>query len=332
MHTNYRIFVPNVALPSTSYPPYNGYLYETPESIACVYNLVTQVSGCNPNTAVIAPNGGSQSIAIVDAYDNPTVAGDLAYFSDQMGIPFSPSQFQIVYATGSQPAVDDTGGWEQEAALDVEWAHAMAPKANIYLVEAPSNSDYDLYFAVQVASNLVQCGKSGPCPSGSTGKGEVSMSWGGEEYSTEQSDDVYFHRKQCRLPGRAPAITDVVEYPAASVNVIGVGGTTLARNLSTGGTLPRRHMAGYREAEQAFMLRCQAIKRSSAIPSVILPTCPWMGTRRPVSGSTAASRTRAFAAPRTGTTIGGTSASVPDLDRHPQRSFYAQRILCSQHR
>lgn len=233
MHTNYRIFVPNVALPSTSYPPYSGYLYETPESIACLYNIVTQVTGCNPNATVNVPNGGSQSIAIVDAYDNPTVAGDLAYFSDQMGIPFSPSQFHIVYANGTQPAVDDTGGWEQEAALDVEWAHAMAPNATIYLVEAASNADYDLYFAVEVASNLVQCGKSGVCPAGSSGKGEVSMSWGGAEYSTETSDDVYFLGNNVVFLAAA-GDTDVVEFPASSPNVMGVGGTTVARNLSTG--------------------------------------------------------------------------------------------------
>ena len=88
----------------------------------------------------------------------------------------------MVYASGTKPPLDSSGGWEIEEALDVEYAHAMAPNAKIYLVEANSNSFSDLFVAVKVASNLIACGQTATCPSGSTGKGEVSMSWGGSEF------------------------------------------------------------------------------------------------------------------------------------------------------
>lgn len=237
MHTNLRLFIPDVGLPTISYPPYNGYAYETPESIACLYGLVTSIAGCNPNTAVNIPAGGSQTIAIVDAFHSPTAAADLAYFSDQMGLPFKPSQFQIVYASGMQPPVDYYGGWELEAALDVQWAHAMAPNAKIYLVEANSNYDTDLMQAVIVATNLIRCGSSSSsttaCPSTATGKGEVSMSWGGGEFSGQTAFDTYFNKPNVVFLAAAGDGAGPI-YPATSPNVISVGGTSIARNLGTG--------------------------------------------------------------------------------------------------
>jgi len=98
----------------------------------------------------------------------------------------------VVYAGGSAPPVDPTGGWELEEALDIEYAHAMAPHARLYLVEAASNYDSDLFAAIQVANNLVVCGRTSSCPLGSRGRGEVSMSWGGGEFPQEASLDGYF--------------------------------------------------------------------------------------------------------------------------------------------
>jgi len=235
LHTNLRLFIPDAGLPSISYPPYSGYAYETPESVACVYDIVTPLAGCNPNTAVNVPAGGSQTIAIVDAYHAPTVAGDLAYFSDQMGLPFIPSKFQIVFASGFEPPVDYSGGWELEEALDVEWAHAMAPNATLYLVEANSNYTSDLITAVQVATNLVRCGKTTTCPTSPvpTGKGEVSMSWGGSEFTGENGYDTYFNQTNVVFLAAAGDGAGPI-YPAASPNVISVGGTSIARSLSTG--------------------------------------------------------------------------------------------------
>lgn len=237
-HTNVRLMIPVDDANPFETPPYSGYLYETPASLACIYGLVTQISGCDPNLTVNQPTGGSQTIAVVDAYDNPTVAGDLAYFSAQFGIPFSPSKFHVVYATpdGSAPPIDISGGWELESALDVEYAHAMAPKANLYLVEARSNSFSDLASAVQVAVNLIRCGQRTACPSTATGKGEISMSWGGEEWGDELRIDAAF------VPSTAPGVVFLAatgdypgtSYPSVSPYVIAVGGTTIARSLSTG--------------------------------------------------------------------------------------------------
>ena len=120
--------------------------------------------GCNPATATNTPSGGSQTIAIVDAFDDPNAASDLANFSAQWGVPFKADKFKVIYAGGSEPAPDPTGGWEIEEATDIEYAHSMAPNAMLYLVEANSDSYADLFTAVQVASNLVICGKTKTCP------------------------------------------------------------------------------------------------------------------------------------------------------------------------
>jgi subtilase family serine protease len=250
--TSFEIFVPSGLQPDEA-PPFSGKGFETPASLACHYGLVSTAASpnCNPNSTTVNPTGGSKTIAIVDAYDDPQAAADLAWFSDQFGIPLSVSQFQVVWANTSTSlcpgqygygiGTDYSGGWEFEEALDIEWAHAMAPGANIYLVEACSNYDTDLQQAVLVANNLVQCGKSeidpstfvlGTCPGGSTGKGEVSMSWGGEEFAGETTWDTNF-----TTPGvvyfAAGGDGPGVEYPCASPNVVCAGGTTNRRNPAT---------------------------------------------------------------------------------------------------
>jgi kumamolisin len=232
-HTNLRILVPpansfpprykNGVTPMT--PPLAGSFYETPASLACVYQLVpVTVPGCNPNLAVTNVATGSKAIAIVDAYDYPAALSDLTTFSSQFGLPApTSSNFQVVYATGTKPPDGTGSGWDVEAALDIQYAHGLAPKATIYLVEAASNSNSDLFLAVDVASKLVQA----------AGGGEVSMSWGGPEFSTETSFDshmtantvVYF-----AAAGDNPGTL----YPCVSPNVVCVGGTGNSRNPMTG--------------------------------------------------------------------------------------------------
>lgn len=181
-HTYMRLMVPpanvrppkvrsSAAQPDTTAPPFTGYFFETPQSLQCVYGLTTVVRGCNPNAINLATlNTGAKAVAIVGAYDYTAAASDLAVFSSQFGLPApSPSNFQVVYASGARPADGSGSGWDLEAALDIEWAHAMAPNAKIYLVEAASNFDNDLFQAVSVAAALVV----------KAGGGEVSMSWGG---------------------------------------------------------------------------------------------------------------------------------------------------------
>jgi subtilase family serine protease len=200
-----------------------------------VYKLIRpENAACNPyDTSLQNPSGGSNAVAIVDAYDNPTIVADLATFEAQFGIPVA--NLIVVYAPlgGSTPGscVGDPiqprsaagTGWDIEASLDVQWAHAMAPAATIYLVEGQSNSFADLNCAVTVASNLVAA----------AGGGEVSMSWGSGEFPGEMAIDsvfttpgvVYFASS-----GDAPRVS----YPSASPNVVSVGGTSTSRNPVTG--------------------------------------------------------------------------------------------------
>lgn len=230
MHTNVRYMA---GFSPSELPPFGGYGYETPASLACIYGIAAHTQGCNPNQTTQNPTGGGQTIAIVDAYDDPNAAGDLAFFSSQFGLPFDSSKFKVVYAQGAQPAEDPTGGWEFEESLDIEYAHAMAPDATIYLVEANSNEDSDLFPAIRVASNLVVCGKTTTCPAGSKGKGEVSMSFGSEEFSQESGLDSFFTTPGVvyfAASGDAPGVS----YPCASPNVVCVGGTTDSRSLETG--------------------------------------------------------------------------------------------------
>jgi len=230
-HTNMRMFVPDeLSANPSELPPLLGYGFETPASFACLYGLVPAVPGCNPNVTTTNPSGGSGAIAIIDAYDDPTAASDLATYSAQFGLP--PANFKVVYASGTEPAQDPTGGWELEESLDIEMAHAMAPGATIYLVEANSNFNTDLYPAVQVGASLVSCGKPA-CSRWGFGRGEVSMSWAGGEYSTETSADGFF-----QYPG-VVFVTGAGDdpgtyYPCASPNVVCVGGTVTARSIFTG--------------------------------------------------------------------------------------------------
>ncbi len=183
---------------------------ETPASIRSVYNI--------PST------GGSGIIAIVDAYDYPTAENDLNVFSSQFGLPPCTTAngcFQKVYAAGRKPRANC--GWAQEAALDIEWAHAMAPSARIVLVEAASNRFSDLFRAVDVASNIV---------SQNGGVGEVSMSWGGSEFSTEASSDSHFTTPRVVYFAASGDTGGQRIYPGVSPNVVSAGGTTINRDSS----------------------------------------------------------------------------------------------------
>jgi subtilase family serine protease len=168
---------------------------------------------------LLSNQGQGQTIAIVDAYDDPNITADLAVFSTQMGLPSCTTAngcFRQVYASGSRPALN--AGWSMEIALDVEWAHAMAPKANIVLVEAASNGSGDLYHAVDVAV--------------ATGASVVSMSWGSPEIPWESGNDTHFAHNGITFTAASGDVGSGVEYPAASPDVVGVGGTTLATDAS----------------------------------------------------------------------------------------------------
>jgi subtilase family serine protease len=94
-------------------------------------------------------DGAGQTIIIVDAYGDPTIEADLAFFDQFFGLPAPPS-FTVYGGSATQTAgPHDVAGWAHETALDVEWAHAIAPKANLVLIEAPSASGSAVNAAVQ---------------------------------------------------------------------------------------------------------------------------------------------------------------------------------------
>jgi subtilase family serine protease len=165
---------------------------------------------------------GSNVICIVDAYDLPSNLTDFNTFSKTFNLPVETSTsataatnkvFQVMYSGGTQPTAD--ADWGGEIALDIEWAHAMAPNAKIVLVEAPSSSGSDLYNAVAFASKVPGCK-------------EISMSWGGGEDPSETATESYFNNSLGIVYFASAGDEGGVQiYPAESPNVVGVGGTSL---------------------------------------------------------------------------------------------------------
>jgi len=163
---------------------------------------------------LVTNQGAGQTIAIVDAYDHPNIESDLAVFNSTFGLPSCTTLngcFRKVYASGFRPRTN--AGWALEIALDVEWAHAIAPAAKILLVEAASNSFSDLLYAVDTAVRQ--------------GASVVSMSWGGGEFPSEPSYDSHFMVTGVTFTASAGDSGNGGEYPAASPYVVSVGGTRL---------------------------------------------------------------------------------------------------------
>jgi hypothetical protein len=178
-----------------------------------------------------AGTGAGQTIAIVDAYNDPDMISDANSFSSEFGLPQFNSAgnptLKVLNETGgtSLPANAQPGTWDVEEALDVEWAHSIAPDANIILFEGNSNSYSDLFTAVKTAADYANVSV-------------VSMSWGGGEFSGENSYDSDFvapsgHQGVTFLAATGDSGTPS-EYPAFSSNVVAVGGTSL--DINTSGT------------------------------------------------------------------------------------------------
>jgi subtilase family serine protease len=219
-HTNHVIVMPEAAAPKVTMP--SGY---SPAQLWTAYGVANS-SGGNVR--------GAKTIVIVDAYDYPTAAADLTAFSSMFGLPLpTATSFQVVYGGASKPAADC--GWAQEEALDIEWAHAMAPNANIVLVEAASSSFGDLFAAVDKAGKILN-----PTGAPNLSVGQVSMSWGGSEFSSETSYDSHFLTPGVVYFASSGDTGGVTIYPSVSPNVVSAGGTSLtlytngARKTETG--------------------------------------------------------------------------------------------------
>ncbi|RQV16681.1 peptidase S8/S53 subtilisin kexin sedolisin [Burkholderia cenocepacia] len=167
----------------------------------------------------IANQGDGMVVAIVDAYDDPKIEADLGVFSTAFSLPACTSSngcFTKVYARGARPKPN--AGWSLEISLDVEWVHAIAPKAKIVLVEAASASFSDLMAAVDVAVKR--------------GASVVSMSFGGNEFSSETGFDSHFDVPGVTFVASSGDSGTGTEYPAASPYVVSVGGTTLSSDTA----------------------------------------------------------------------------------------------------
>ena len=168
---------------------------------------------------LITNQGAGQTIALVDAYDDANAANDLSVFSKQFNLPACTTSngcFRQLYSSGRKPQAN--ANWAVEIALDVEWAHAIAPQAKILLVEAPSNNLSDLLSAVDFAVR--------------NGASVVSMSWTSSEVSSERNLDNHFVATGVTFLAASGDSGAGVNYPAASPDVIAVGGTSLVLDRS----------------------------------------------------------------------------------------------------
>jgi subtilase family serine protease len=172
--------------------------------------------------------GEGQTIAIVDAYDDPNIFADADVFDQQFmtTIDGTTSYYTAYGASSTWLTKDYASGqhvsgntsWGQEISLDVEWAHAIAPLAKIQLVEAKSNSGTNLYAADRYAATH--------------GATVISNSWGGGEYSRETSDDTKTFAAHGVTFVFSAGDSFGPEYPAESPDVVAVGGTTLSHDAS----------------------------------------------------------------------------------------------------
>src|SRR5437763_1710651 len=192
--------------------------------------LASTPSGYGPSdlqSAYTLPSstaGAGQTVAIVDAFDDPSAESDLAVYRSHFGLS------SCTTANGCFRKVDQTGGtaypranigWAEEISLDLDMVSAICPNCHILLVEASSNSFANLAAAVDEAAAL--------------GANAISNSYGGGEYSNEVNDQSHYNH-----PGIAVTVSSGdngygVEFPAASRYVTAVGGTHLVRDSSSRG-------------------------------------------------------------------------------------------------
>jgi subtilase family serine protease len=162
----------------------------------------------------ISNQGAGQIIGIVDAYDDPNAEADLAVFNRQYGLPVCSTAngcFRKIYGGSKRPVAN--ANWSLEISLDIEWAHAIAPKATILLVESTTNSLSDLLAGVDAAVR--------------NGASVVSMSWTVSEFKSETSQDNHFVSSGVTFLAASGDAGTGVAYPASSPDVVGVGGTAL---------------------------------------------------------------------------------------------------------
>ncbi|WP_225098115.1 S53 family peptidase [Streptomyces sp. CoH27] len=177
-------------------------------------------------TSAAASKGSGETIAIVDAYDDPNAAADLAKYRSYYGLPSCTTSngcFKKVSQTGSTTSLPSAdSGWAEEESLDLDMASAVCPNCKILLVEATSATMANLGKAVNEAVTL--------------GAKYVSNSYGGSESSSDTSyDSSYFNHPGVAITVSAGDSAYGAEYPAASKYVTAVGGTALSTSSNSRG-------------------------------------------------------------------------------------------------
>lgn len=185
----------------------------SPADIRSAYNL--------PSTG-----GSGQTVALVEAYDNPTAEADLAVYRTTYGLPACTTAngcFAKVNQKGQQagyPASDQYTGWSLETALDLDAVSAVCPGCRILLVEADSNGDADMAAAVNTAARL--------------GATEISNSYGEDEgYGMFAYASAYSHPGVAITAASGDLGFSVPKFPAVLPSVTAVGGTSLVRDPGT---------------------------------------------------------------------------------------------------
>ena len=162
-------------------------------------------------------SGAAMTVAVIDAYDDPSVESDLAVYRTTFGLGECSSGngcFRKIDQHGGTAYPAFNMGWSEEIAIDVEMISAVCPRCSILLVEADSASLDDLSAAVDTAV--------------SQGARVVSNSYYAPEWSGERSYDVHYDRRGVAMTV-ASGDQKYVSYPAASPYVTSVGGTILSR-------------------------------------------------------------------------------------------------------
>jgi Subtilase family len=167
--------------------------------------------------------GHGKTVAIVDGYDDPNAASDLAAYRKQYGLAACTTSngcFRKVDQVGGTNYPQPDGGWSQEISLDLDMASAACPNCHLLLVEATTTSMANLGKAVDTAATL--------------GADAISNSYGGPDAS-DRSYGRYYHHPGVAVTASAGDNGYGTSYPASSKWVTAVGGTTLSRSSASRG-------------------------------------------------------------------------------------------------
>lgn len=168
----------------------------------------------------ISFHGSNQKIAIVVAYGSKTILNDLSVFNKKFNL--CETNLQISYPEGTPDKIrSEDIPWIKETTMDVEWSHALAPKAKILLVIAKSSTKNDLLEAIQYAVN--------------NSADIISISWRYNEFKNEYKYNKYFNNTDITYIASSGDNGPEVSWPSVHPNVLAVGGTTL--NLTNKGKI-----------------------------------------------------------------------------------------------